>query len=202
MPFSGPSTALIVVHLQHDIVSPGTVFGSLFNAEYEARSIPEKINQVAAAVRATGGLVVALRIAWDSTYSDFNEAIPLLAMVRQGGALVEGSTGAELVPALELADSDVVVTHTRPGPFTRTDLEAMLRGRGIDTVLVCGVVTNASVEGAVRQASDLDFRTFVVADAASAADSATHDASIASMGLFAGVVSVDEVVGSLGDQNG
>ncbi len=58
-----------------------------------------------------------------------------------------------------------------------------------------GVATNASVEAAVRQASDLGYRTVVLSDATSAGDTAAHEASLASQGLFARVITVAEFTG-------
>ena len=102
---------------------------------------------------------------------------PLLGMVAQFGALVEGSGKAEIVPQLTPQDGDIVLTHQRVGGFSASQLDVILRSRGIDTVLFAGVATNASVESTVRQASDLGYRTIVVADACSAADPGAHDAA-------------------------
>lgn len=71
---------------------------------------------------------------------------------------------------------------------------------GIDTVLFAGVATNFSVEGTARQASDLGYRTVVVADACSAADAATHEASIGSLGLLAEIASSADVIDALTGQ--
>ena len=64
-------------------------------------------------------------------------------------------------------------------------------------MLFTGVATNFSVEGTARQASDLGYRTIIVADACSAADPATHDASIASLGLLAEIAPSAEVLEAL-----
>ena len=91
----------------------------------------------------------------------------------------------------------MVVTHQMPGPFTGSGLNEILSTHGIENVVVCGVVTNASVESAVRQASDLGYTTFVLSDATSAADGPSHEASLASMGLFARVLTLKELADAL-----
>lgn len=192
----GPSTALLVVHLQEDIVAEGTAFGSVFAAEAAARDVVKHANAAMQAVRDNGGLVVALRIAFAPDHSDLRPTLPLLQMVEQAGCLKEGTAGAELVPDLAVEDDDLVITHKRPGPFADSDLEDVLRSRGIENVIVCGVATNASVEGAVRQAADLGFQVVVLTDATSAADGATHEAALGSMGLFATSMTVQELVAS------
>ncbi|MEU6729358.1 cysteine hydrolase [Nonomuraea wenchangensis] len=183
-------TALLIVHLQGDIVSEGTAFGALFSTEYTARGIVGKINTAAKLLRDSGGLVVPLRIAFAHDYSDLNPTLPLLQMVGQAGCLKEGTDGAALVPDLVVTGSDVVTTHKRPGPFTDSPLQPLLQERGIKSVIVCGVATNASVEGAARQAADLGYHTLVLTDAASAADPTTHEASLASLSLFATLTTV------------
>lgn len=188
-------TALLIVHLQHDIVAAESPFGALFNPEYVARNVADQVNRAAAVLRNRGGLVVPLRIAFAPDYSDLIPSIPLLAMAQQAEALREQTPGAELVPELTVGENDVVVTHKRPGPFTGSSLPGLLQERGIEDVVVCGVATNASVEGAVRQASDLGYRTVVLSDATSAGDAAGHEASLASQGLFARVLTVAEFTG-------
>lgn len=187
-------TALIVVHLQPDIVSPGTAFGKLFNEQVVAGNILAQCNKAMQAVREAGGLVVLLRIAFHDDYSDLADSIPLLQMVVQAECLKEGSQGAALVSDITVEPEDVILTHQRPGPFTGSDLDKVLSEKGIQNVVVCGVATNASVEATVRQASDLGYNTSVLTDACSAADEAAHQASLGSLSLFAQHVTIDDLM--------
>lgn len=191
------TTALLAVHLQHDIVSPGTAFGQMFNPEVQARDVLTQCRKAMRSLRDAGGLVVPLRIAFRDNYSDLNSALPLLQMVAQTGCLKERSEGSALVPEVDVHDSDEVVTHQLPGPFSRSTLHEILSSRGIENVVVCGVATNASVEGAVRQSADLGYSTYVLSDATSAADHDTHQASLASMGLFSQVITLEEFTAAL-----
>lgn len=187
------STAVLAIHLQHDIVSENTAFGSIFNQQVVANDVLAKCSTAMQTVRDMGGTVVLARIAFNPDYSNLVPTLPLLQMVQQAGCLKDGEHGAELVPQVEVGTEDVVLTHQRPGPFTDTNLHELFQAKGIENVLVCGVATNASVEGAARQASDLGYSTFVVSDASSAADQASHDASIGSLGLFAQMITVEEI---------
>lgn len=191
------STALLVVHLQHDIVSPGTAFGSLFGPEVHSRNILANCNSAMSAVRDAGGLVVPLRIAFAPDYADLDPSVPLLQLAKEAGCLQEGSEGSAIVPEVDVTDQDIVVTHQLPGPFSNSLLNDLLRSRGIENVVVCGVATNASVEGAVRQAADLGYKTYILSDAASAADETAHQASVASMALFARVITLPKLGAAL-----
>lgn len=193
------STALLAVHLQHDIVSPGTAFGNLFSSEVQSRDVLAQCEKAMKTVRDAGGLVVPLRIAFAGDYSNLNPTVPLLQMVAQAGCLKDGSEGAALVPGVNIMEKDIVLTHQMPGPFSGSALHEILSSRGIENVVVCGVATNASVESAVRQASDLGYTTFVLSDAASAADGPSHEASLGSMGLFARVTTIPELSAAFAD---
>ena len=190
-------TAVIAVHMQHDVVTADGAFGGFFAAQAAERDVIGQVATLLDASRAAGATTVYTRVAWQPGYPDLVANSPLLGMVAQAQCLVEGSEKAEIVPQLTPQDGDVVVTHQRVGGFAASQLDAILRSRGIDTVLFAGVATNASVEGTARQASDLGYRTVIVADACSAADSGAHDASIASLGLLAEITTVGEATEAL-----
>ena len=190
-------TAVIAVHMQHNIVTADGAFGGFFAAQAAERDVIGQAGQLLEAARRSGATVVYTRVAWQPGYPDLVANSPLLGMVAQFGALVEGSGKAEIVPQLTPQDGDIVLTHQRVGGFSASQLDVILRSRGIDTVLFAGVATNASVESTVRQASDLGYRTIVVADACSAADPGAHDAAIASLGLLAEITTTAEAVQAL-----
>ena len=190
-------TAVIAVHMQPDVVSADGAFGGFFAAQVVERDVIGQLATLLDAARAAGATAVYTRVAWQPGYPDLMANSPLLGMVAQTQCLVEGSEKAQIVPQLTPQDGDVVVTHQRVGGFSASQLDTILRARGIDTVLFAGVATNASVEGTARQASDLGYRTVIVADACSAADPGAHDASIASLGLLAEITTVDEATDAL-----
>ena len=190
-------TAVIAVHMQRDIVTADGAFGGFFAAQAAERDVIGHVGQLLQAARRSGATVVYTRVAWQPGYPDLVANSPLLGMVAQFGALVEGSGKAEIVPQLTPADGDVVLTHQRVGGFAASQLDVILRSRGIDTVLFAGVATNASVESTARQASDLGYRTIIVADACSAADPGSHDAAVASLGLLAEITTTAEAVQAL-----
>jgi nicotinamidase-related amidase len=197
MDLTSSRTAVIAVHMQHDIVTADGAFGGFFAAQAAERDVIGQAGQLLEAARRSGATVVYTRVAWQPGYPDLVANSPLLGMVAQFGALVEGSGKAEIVPQLTPQDGDIVLTHQRVGGFSTSQLDVILRSRGIDTVLFAGVATNASVESTARQASDLGYRTIVVADACSAADPGAHDAAIASLGLLAEITTTAEAVQAL-----
>jgi len=190
-------TAVIAVHLQKDIVNADGAFGGFFAAQAVERDVVAVNQRVLDAARGAGATVVYTRVAWEPGLADLVANSPILGIVAQSGCLLEGSDKAQILPELSPQDTDLVLTHKRVGGFSSSHLDTLLRGRGVDTLLFTGVATNFSVEGTARQASDLGYRTIIVADACSAADPATHDASIASLGLLAEITTSAEVLDAL-----
>jgi nicotinamidase-related amidase len=89
---------------------------------------------------------------------------PLVKLVSEGEVFKEGTWGAEYVDELKPETSDYIILKRRIDAFYNTELETLLRGLGRKTLIICGVVTNLCVEGAVRGAVDRDFNIIVLND--------------------------------------
>jgi nicotinamidase-related amidase len=88
--------------------------------------------------------------------------------------------GIELWPDLEVTDGDLVVSKTRFSAFVAgsSSLEAMLRERGIEAVLVAGTITNTCCDATARGAMFLDFRTTMITDANATITDPEHNAAL------------------------
>ena len=96
--------------------------------------------------------------------------------------------------------TDTVVPKRRFSPFIHgsSGLEAMLRARGIDTVVITGTRTNVCCETTARDAMMLDFRTVMVSDATAAASDLEHMAGLMTVfQVFGDVRTTGEVIGLL-----
>lgn len=121
-----------------------------------------------------------------------------------------GQPGNDFKPEAFPLPGETIVEKTTNSAFIGTDLEQRLRSRGIDTIVVTGVITNNSVEATVRMAGNLGFITYLVSDATSTADKRgldgriwsaadVHALSLANMhGEYATVISTDEALASFG----
>ncbi|MGY1634763.1 cysteine hydrolase family protein [Geodermatophilus sp. SYSU D01186] len=196
------TTALLVVHLQNDIVGADGAFAGFFHEQVVARNVVAVNADLIAAARAAGVPVIYTRVAWQPDYSDLHANSPLLGMVSQFGCLKEGSPSAEIIDEVAPTDGDHVVTHRRVGPFVDSSLQGLLEELGVSTVIVSGVATNASVEATVRGASDHGYRTILVEDGCSAGTLEAHEASVGSMGLLAEITTAAEVTQALGATEG
>lgn len=114
--------------------------------------------------------------------------------------------GFEFKPAVQPKNGETILTKNTNSAFIGTELEAMLRRNGISTLIICGVITNNSVEATARMAGDLGYETYVVSDATATFDKVdflgkhhtaeeVHAMSLANLqGEYAVVVSTEEVI--------
>lgn len=190
-------TAFIAVHYQNDVITPKGAFGAIFAEQAAAVGVVPTTKTLHAAARAAGAQIVYTRVAFQPGYGDLVGNFPLLAMVGQQGCLVDGTSAAAIVDELTPLDGDTVVTHQRVSGFVGSELDTVLRGRGIDTVVITGVATNMSVESTARSAGDLGYRTIVVSDASSAATPEVHQASLDSLRMLGEVATSADVLAAL-----
>ena len=193
-------TALLVVDLQNGFMLEG-VAHTLCKA---AVDIVPNVNRIADALRKTGGLVVWVKNTFTGeslqSWSVFHEMCTKDRLEKRIAAMTEGSKGHQLWADLEVQEDDLIVQKTRFSAFIQgsSDLEAALRLRGIDTVLVTGTVTNTCCESTARDAMMRNFRTIMVSDANAAENDEEHNASLIAFYLtFGDLFSTDEIVALL-----
>ena len=202
-PFDGldpARTALIVVDLQNGFMAPGQP------AEIApAREIVPNVNRLAAATRDAGGTVVWIQNtitpesekSWSIYLGNFANEDWGLRMRR---AFTPGDFGHALYPSLEVRPSDLTVRKTRFSAFVpgASELDSILRGRGIDTLIVVGTATNVCCESTARDAMMLNYKIFFVSDANACRTDEEHNATLAILlVMFADVRSTDEMVNLL-----
>jgi nicotinamidase-related amidase len=112
------------------------------------------------------------------------------------GDFVAGSRGHAIVP--ELAEYvDAFVSKVAYSAFFNTQLDWVLRRAGIDTLAVCGIVTNGGVASTARDAHMRDYRVLVLADGCAASTQTAHDAALADLRTVADVISCEAFAGRL-----
>ena len=119
--------------------------------------------------------VVFVRIAFRPSYPEITPANQGLArLAANGSGFEEPSPASQIAPMFAPREGDVVVTKRRVGAFSGSDLDIVLRARGVDTLVLCGVATGGVVLSTVRYAADLDYRIIVLGDACADGDPEVH----------------------------
>jgi nicotinamidase-related amidase len=129
-----------------------------------------------AIVRRVGGVVGYVRVAFeDADLEAFPPTSGMGARVAASGlALHNDSPNTALHDRVAPEPDDIVVRKVRVGAFSTTDLDAQLRERGVDTLLLAGISTSGVVLSTVRDGSDRDYRVVVLADATADPDPEVH----------------------------
>ncbi len=187
-------TALVNVDMQNCFVE-----NSPFAAP-RGREILPRINQLADACRRNGALVIHTVHVVRPDGSNTGVMGEIIPDVR-AGVINRGNPQAELHREIVVGRGDIVLEKPRYGAFHGTDLELILRGRGIDTLIITGIATNVCCETTAREAAVRDFRVFFLSDATatSAIGELSSDevqrASCATLGKrFAQVLTTDEML--------
>jgi nicotinamidase-related amidase len=164
---------------------------------------------VLAAARRAGLLVIHTR---EGHRPDLSDAPPLKvergdpalrigARGPMGRILVRGEPGHDIIPELYPIAGEPVIDKPGKGAFCQTDLELMLRNRGIENLLVCGVTTEVCVNTTVREANDRGFRCIVISDCCASYFPEFHSAGLAMIkaqgGIFGWVASSPSLLSKL-----
>jgi ureidoacrylate peracid hydrolase len=169
-----------------------------------AKKIVPNINQLARAVRATGGTVVWIVTTFTeealTSWSTYFHMAGKQQTQRRIAALSAGTKGHELWAGLDVQPGDPVVEKNRFSAFIQgsSKLAEVLHARGIDTLLVTGTVTNVCCESTARDAMMLNFRTVMVTDGSAAMTDEDHNASLSAFYLmFGDIMPTDMLIGCL-----
>jgi nicotinamidase-related amidase len=118
--------------------------------------------------------VIYVEVGFRAGYPELSPRNLSFALITQSGRFVMTTPGAGIAPAVRPEAGDVVIVKHRVGAFSGTDLEMVLRAKGIDTLLLAGISTSGVVLSTVRHASDADYRLVVVKDCCMDADEEVH----------------------------
>src|SRR5688572_19109602 len=105
-----------------------------------------------------------------------------------------GDASWQIDPALEPRPDEIVLNKRSAGTFATTDLAGQLRSRGVDRVVITGVVTDVCVSTTAREAADRDFKVVVVSDACTTFSERLHQANLETLHVFGWVRKADEVI--------
>ena len=204
-------TALLIIDMQRDFLEPGGFGAALGNDVSRLKAAVEPCADVLAAARRAGVLVIHTR---EGHRPDLTDAPPIKvergdpslrigAPGPMGRILVRGEPGHDIIPELYPAAGEPVIDKPGKGAFYQTDLELMLRNRGIETLLVCGVTTEVCVNTTVREANDRGFRCIVLADCCASYFPEFHDMGLkmikAQGGIFGSVSVSARAIAALAD---
>ncbi|MBN8818845.1 MAG: cysteine hydrolase [Sphingomonas sp.] len=173
------TTALVVVDVQTDFAAP---HGLLGRVGVDLSSVPPALANITALIgtaRAAGATLAFMRVV-TSPQTDSNALKTLMAR--------KGMPGGEAICRSDDGGSDYYVVAAEPGDiqidkllydsFHGTDLDAQLRARGVETLVMTGFSTDCCVDQTARAAFHRDYHVFIVSDACAAYDDELHQSAL------------------------
>jgi nicotinamidase-related amidase len=180
MPFDPKSTAVVLIEYQNDFTSEGGVLHDAVNDVMESTGMLDNSRRLVEAARAAGATVVHAPITFMAGYGELSEhPYGILKGVVDSSAFVKGEWGAEIVDALAPQEGDVVVEGKRGlDTFATTNLDFILRARGINTIALGGFLTNCCVESTMRSGYEKGYKVITLSDCVAATSPEEHENAI------------------------
>jgi ureidoacrylate peracid hydrolase len=195
------TTAIVLIEYQNDFTSEG---GALHGAVEEVMNKTDmlaKTVRVADAARTSGATIMHAPITFKPGYGEIsNHPYGILKGVVDGNAFVKGEWGAEIVDDLAPHDDDIVVEGKRGlDTFASTNLDFMLRSKGIKTVVLGGFLTNCCVESTMRSAYENGYEVLTLTDCVAGTSVEEHENAITyDYPMFSKPTTADEFIADLG----
>jgi nicotinamidase-related amidase len=174
------TTAVVLIEYQNDFTSDG---GALHGAVAESMAATDMLKNtqgVMDAARAAGVTIIHAPIQFAAGYHEITDhPYGILAGVVENNAFVKGSWGAEIHPDVAPSEGDIVLEGKRGlDTFASTNLDFILRSKGIRTVALGGFLTNCCVESTMRSAYERGFEVLTLTDCVAGTSTAEHDNAI------------------------
>ena len=201
-------TAVLAIDLQVEFLSSDGYFAHKGYAPAPLRAVIEPVKRLTDAARDAGCLVIWTRQGYRADLADASDYDHWRAQragidLKRGdvGSVLRGSPGYDIVPELTPPPGDVIVDKTANGAFYQTDLELVLRARGITHLIFSGCTTDVCVHTTLREAVDRKYQCLLVQDACASADAYAHAAALHMVtvedGVFGVVSTLEDVLRGL-----
>lgn len=174
------TTALVLIEFQNDFTSEG---GTLHGAVAEVMAATDTVGhgqQALAAAHEAGATVIHSPISFAPGYYEISShPYGILKGVVDSTSFVKGTWGCEIVESMAPADGDIVLEGKRGlDAFGSTNLDFILRSKGITTIVLAGFLTNCCVESTMRSAYEKGFEVYTLTDAVGATSLPEHENAI------------------------
>jgi nicotinamidase-related amidase len=195
------TTAVVLIEYQNDFTSEGGVLHGAVEPSMAKTGMLDNTKRVVEAARAAGATVMHAPITFAEGYNELSShPYGILKGVVDGNAFVKGSWGAAIVDELAPAEGDIVIEGKRGlDTFASTNLDFILRSKGITTIILGGFLTNCCVESTMRSGYENGYKVITLNDCTAATSHEEHDNALAyDFPMFSEPMTADELIAELG----
>jgi ureidoacrylate peracid hydrolase len=205
MPVDPSKTAVVLIEYQNEFTSDGGALHGAVEEVMERTDMMANSTRVADAAREAGATVLHAPITFAEGYNEITaHPYGILKGVVDGNAFVKDTWGAAIVEEMAPRDGDIVVEGKRGlDTFASTNLDFILRSKGIQTLVLGGFLTNCCVESTMRSGYENGYENgyevITLTDCMAATSAEEHDNAIKNdFPMFSKPMSSEEFIGELG----
>ncbi len=171
------TTALVLIEFQNDFTTEGGVLHDAVSPVMDKTGMLSNTMAVTTGARAAGVSVMHAPISFAPGYGEISaHPYGILKGVVDGNAFVKGSWGAQIVEQPAPAEGDIVIEGKRGlDTFASTNLDFILRSKGISTLVLGGFLTNCCVESTMRSGYENGYQVVTLNDCVAATSIEEHD---------------------------
>jgi nicotinamidase-related amidase len=173
-------TAVVLIEYQNDFTSEGGALHGAVEGVMQSTGMLDNTARLVAAAREAGATIVHAPITFAEGFGELaDHPYGILKGVVDSTAFVKGSWGAEIVDDIAPQEGDIIVEGKRGlDTFATTNLDFILRARGITTIALGGFLTNCCVESTMRTGYEKGYQVITLSDCVAATSAEEHDNAI------------------------
>ena len=160
------NTALILIGYQNDYFADGGILHE--NIEYPEGVLKKTLKMLDVLVN-TDMLIITTPIIFTPDYSELNDPVGILKIIKNVGAFKHGSPGAETIPEIRKYGDRIIEIPGKIGlnAFVGTHLDDVLQSRGIENIILAGAVTSVCIDSTGRSAYERQYQVVQLSDCTS-----------------------------------
>jgi nicotinamidase-related amidase len=173
-------TAVVLIEFQNDFTTDGGTLHGAVSAVMDSTGMLQNAVDLVAKARAAGATIVHTPISFVAGYGEISaQPYGILAGVVESNSFVKDSWGAEIVKDMTPEPGDIVIEGKRGfDAFASTNLDFILRSKGITTIALGGFLTNCCVESTMRTGYEKGYQVYTLTDCLAATSQDEHDNAI------------------------
>ena len=189
-------SALLVLHFQNGVAHPDGVWGKYLFPQVEKNGSVGNAKRALDAARQRGMPIIYVNIAWRPGFPELpDNTCGLLKEAKDNNECLVGSWGADVIDELKPEGNEIIVINFGSDSFEGTDLDLILRNRGVKNLYVVGQCIEHVVATTVKRAVNMGYSAAILKDCTSGFTDQNYDAMVEIMPLYADLITANDFVG-------